>query len=99
MRRTAIALASVLVAAAALAGSAGSATSKATFQVFVDSTLSGASNGLVLETEMEGQVNVADTSRVRMGAAVREMGGVFRLRTKGGAGRCAFSLLWSLRPP
>ena len=60
MRRTAIALASVLVAAAALAGSPGSATSKATFQVFVDSTLSGASNGLVLETEMEGQVNVAD---------------------------------------
>jgi hypothetical protein len=59
MRRTVAVLASVFVAAAVLAGSAGSATSKSTFQVFVDSTLSGASNGLVLETEMEGQVNVA----------------------------------------
>jgi hypothetical protein len=60
MRRIAVALASILVAAAVMAGSAGSATSKSTFQVFVDSTLSGASNGLVIETEMEGQVNVAD---------------------------------------
>jgi hypothetical protein len=60
MRRIAAALASVVVAAAVVAGGAGSATSKSTFQVFVDSTLSGASNGLVLETEMEGSFNVAD---------------------------------------
>jgi len=60
MRRTAAVLASVFVAAAVMAGSAGSATSKSSFQVFVDSTLSGASNGLVLETEMEGSFNVAD---------------------------------------
>jgi hypothetical protein len=59
MRRIAAVLASIFAAALVVAGSAGSATSKSSFQVFVDSTLSGASNGLVLETEMEGSFNVA----------------------------------------
>ena len=60
MRRTAVALAFVFSVAAVVVGSAGSATSKSAFDVFVEPTLSGASNGLVLETEMEGSFNVAD---------------------------------------
>jgi len=41
------------------AGSAQSATSKSAFQVFVEPTLTSASNGLVIETEMEGSFDVA----------------------------------------
>ena len=60
MRRTAVALALVFSSAAIAVGSAGSATSKSAFQVFVAETASAASNGLVLETEMEGSFNVPD---------------------------------------
>jgi hypothetical protein len=59
MKRFAVVLAFLLAAAAVLAGSAGSRTSKSTFEVFVEPTLSAASNGLTLETELEGSFNVA----------------------------------------
>lgn len=59
MTRIALAVAFVFSAAAIAAGSAGSATSKSTFQVFVDETASAASNGLTLNSELAGQFNVA----------------------------------------
>jgi hypothetical protein len=59
MRRIALAVAFVFSAAAIAAGSAGSATSKSTFQVLVAETASAASNGLTLNTELAGQFNVA----------------------------------------
>jgi len=46
--------------AAIAVGSAGSATSKSAFQVFVEPTLTAASNGLTLETDLAGTFNVAD---------------------------------------
>ena len=52
MRRFAAALACTLAIAAVTAGSGGSRTSKATFEVFVEHTISGASNGLTLESEL-----------------------------------------------
>ncbi|HEU0249074.1 MAG TPA: hypothetical protein VFR38_18505 [Gaiellaceae bacterium] len=60
MRRTAVALAFAISVAAIAVGSAGSATSKSAFLLFVEPTMSAASNGLVLETEVEGTFNVAD---------------------------------------
>jgi hypothetical protein len=59
MRRIVLALALAFSAAAITAGSAGSATSKSSFQLFVDETASAASNGLVLNSELEGEFNVA----------------------------------------
>jgi hypothetical protein len=59
MKRIALAVAFVFSAAAIAAGSAGTATSKSTFQVFVNETASAASNGLVLNTELAGQFDVA----------------------------------------
>lgn len=58
MRRIVLALALALSVAAITAGSAGSATSKSSFQVFVNETASAASNGLVLNSELAGQFNV-----------------------------------------
>jgi hypothetical protein len=60
MRRFAVALVLMLAVAAVSAGSAGSRTSKSAFEVFVEPTTSVASNGLTLETELEGAFNVAD---------------------------------------
>ena len=60
MRRFAVALAFLLAVAAVTAGSAGSRTSKSAFQVSVAPTLSTASNGLTLQTQLEGSFNVAD---------------------------------------
>jgi hypothetical protein len=60
MRRIAIVFAFVFSVAAIAAGSAGSATSKSTFEVFVEPTTTAASNGLTLETELEGSFNVAN---------------------------------------
>jgi len=60
MRRFAVALAFLLAVAAVTAGSAGSRTSKSAFEVFVEPTISAASNGLTLETELEGSFNVGD---------------------------------------
>ena len=60
MRRIALALAFMVCVAAIAAGSAGSATSKSAFLVFVEPTFTAASNGLILETELEGSFNVAD---------------------------------------
>ena len=81
MKRIALALAFVLSAAAVAAGGAGSATSKSSFRVFVEPTISAASNGLTLETELEGSFNAADKTAsgdgsyaVRNGTAVVEMG-------------------------
>ena len=59
MRRFAAALACTLAIAAVTAGSGGSRTSKATFEVFVEHTISGASNGLTLDSELEGTFDVA----------------------------------------
>jgi hypothetical protein len=60
MRRFAVALAFLLAVAAVTAGSAGSQTSKSAFEVFVEPTISAASNGLTLETELAGSFNVGD---------------------------------------
>ncbi len=62
MRRFAVALASTLAIAAVIASSAGSRTSKSAFEVFVEPTISAASNGLTIETEVEGTFNVAGKS-------------------------------------
>jgi hypothetical protein len=62
MRRIALALALTAFVAAIAVGSAGSATSKSSFLVFVEPTVTAASNGLTLETELEGSFNVADKS-------------------------------------
>jgi hypothetical protein len=62
MRRTAALLAFAFSLAAIFVGSAGSATSKSAFAMFVDTTLTGASNGLVIQTELEGTFNAADKS-------------------------------------
>jgi hypothetical protein len=59
MRRIALAVAVVFSAAAIAAASAGSATSKSTFQVLVAETASAASNGLTLNTDLVGQFDVA----------------------------------------
>jgi hypothetical protein len=59
MRRFALALAFLLAVAAVTAGSAGSRTSKSAFEVSVEPTISAASNGLTLETGLEGSFNVA----------------------------------------
>jgi hypothetical protein len=60
MRRFAIALAFLFSIMAIAAGGAGSATSKSAFLVVVEPTVTAASNGLMLETEVEGTFNVAD---------------------------------------
>ena len=67
MRRLALALAFVLFVAAIAAGSAGAATSKSAFEVFVEPTISAARNGLTLETELEGSFNVADKTATGSG--------------------------------
>jgi hypothetical protein len=68
MRRFAVALAFLLAVAAVTAGGAGSRTSKSAFEVFVEPTISGASNGLTLETELEGSFNVAGKTASGTGA-------------------------------
>ncbi|TML44108.1 MAG: hypothetical protein E6G19_10205 [Actinobacteria bacterium] len=60
MRRFAVALAFVVAVAAVTAGSAGSRTSKSAFAVSVEPSVSAASNGLTLETDLEGTFNVAN---------------------------------------
>jgi hypothetical protein len=60
MRRIAFVFAFLFSVAAIAAGSAGSATSKSTFEVFVEPTTTAASNGLTLETELEGSFDVAN---------------------------------------
>jgi len=60
MRRIAVSLAFVISIAVIAVGSAGSATSKSAFLVFVEPTVTAASNGLTLETEFVGSFNVAD---------------------------------------
>ena len=81
MRRIVLGFAVALVAALATAGSAATATSKSAFLVFVEPTVTAASNGLTLETELEGSFNVADKSAsgegayaVMAGATTIEMG-------------------------
>jgi|SRR5215217_2660050 len=66
---------------AVVAGSAGARTSKSAFEVFVEPTISAASNGLTIETELEGTFNVADktasgdgTYAVMAGSTVVETG-------------------------
>ncbi len=59
MKRTAALLVLAFAVAAIAAGSAGSATSKSSFAVFVAPTVTAASNGLTLGTEMSGSFNVA----------------------------------------
>jgi hypothetical protein len=59
MRRFAFAFLSVLCVTAIAAGSARAATSKSAFKVFVEPTISAASNGLTVETELEGTFDVA----------------------------------------
>jgi hypothetical protein len=60
MRRFAAVLALVLTVAAVTANSAGSRTSKSAFEVFVEPTTTAASNGLTLDSELEGAFNVVD---------------------------------------
>ncbi len=68
MKRITLATAFAWCVAVIVAGSAGSATSKSAFLVFVEPTISAASNGLTLETELEGSFNVADKSADGEGA-------------------------------
>jgi hypothetical protein len=58
MRRFAVMFALALSTAAVVAGSSGSATSKSSFQVFVDETTSASATGLSLVSELEGSFNV-----------------------------------------
>jgi hypothetical protein len=58
MRRFAALLALALSTAAVLGGSAGSATSKSSFQVMVQETTSSSATGLTLMSELEGSFNV-----------------------------------------
>ena len=81
MRRIALAVALGFATAAVAASSAGAATSKSSFEVFVEPTISAASNGLTLETELEGAFNAADktasgsgTYSVMAGSTVVESG-------------------------
>ena len=81
MRRFALMLALGLCVAAITAGSAQARTSKASFLVFVEPTITAASNGLTLETELEGSFNVAaktatgeGTFAVMAGTTVLESG-------------------------
>jgi hypothetical protein len=67
MRRIAFVFAFLFSVAAIAAGSAGSATSKSTFEVFVEPTITAASNGLTLETELEGTFNVANKTASGIG--------------------------------
>jgi hypothetical protein len=60
MKRIALVVALVASVMAIAAGTALSATSKSSFQVFVEPTISAASSGLTLETEFEGSFNVAN---------------------------------------
>ncbi len=59
MKRTAALLSAAFATAAIAAGSAGSATSKSSFAVFVEPTITAASKGLTIQTEMTGSFNVA----------------------------------------
>jgi hypothetical protein len=59
MRRFALVLALALSTAAVTVGTAGSAASKASFQVFVDETTSASATGLTLVSELEGSFSVA----------------------------------------
>ena len=60
MRRFAVALALALAVAAVTSGSAGSRTSRATFQVFVEETVSASDTGLTLNFELEGLFNAGN---------------------------------------
>jgi hypothetical protein len=68
MRRFALAFVFVLCVAALGAGSTGAATSKSEFLVFVEPTISAASNGLTLETELEGSFDVAHKTATGSGS-------------------------------
>lgn len=59
MKRTAALVSVALAIAAIAAGGAGSATSKSSFAVFVEPTITAASNGLTIETDLEGSFDVA----------------------------------------
>ena len=81
MRRFALALALAVSVAAVVAAAGGSRTSKASFQVFVDRTITASGNGLTLESELEGSFNVAaktangeGTYAVMAGTTVLEQG-------------------------
>src|SRR5213596_1010693 len=81
MRRFALALALAVSVAAIAAASGGSRTSKASFQVFVEPTITAASNGLTLETELSGSFDVAAKTAtgdgeyaVKAGTTVLEQG-------------------------
>ena len=81
MRRIGLVLAFGFSVAAFAAGSAGSATSKSTFQVFVEPTITAASNGLTIATELEGSFNAASKAAsgsgsfsIMNGATVLESG-------------------------
>jgi hypothetical protein len=67
MRRLVLALAFAFCLAAIAAGSTGAATSKSAFDVFVEPTISAASNGLTLESELAGSFNVADKTATGSG--------------------------------
>jgi hypothetical protein len=58
MRRFVVMFALALSTAVVVAGSGGSATSKSSFQVFVDETTSASATGLTLVSELEGSFNV-----------------------------------------
>jgi hypothetical protein len=81
MRRIAFVVALAIWVATIGSGTAGAATSKSAFLVFVEPTVSASSTGLTLETELEGSFNVTNRTAsgdgsyaVMDGATVLESG-------------------------
>lgn len=71
MRRIGFVVVVAFCVATIAAGSAGAATSRSAFQVFVEPTVSASSTGLTLETELAGSFNVA--SRTASGGGSYEV--------------------------
>jgi hypothetical protein len=75
MRRIGLGFAGFLAAALIAAGSGSTATSKSSFVVFVEPTITAARNGLTIETELEGSFNVAGKSASGSGSYAVIAGG------------------------
>jgi hypothetical protein len=74
MRRIAAALAFVISIGALFVGSGGAATSRSSFEVFVEPSISAAQNGLTIETELEGTFDAARRSASGEGTFVVRAG-------------------------
>jgi hypothetical protein len=73
MRRFALVLALALSTAAVTVGTAGSAASKASFQIFVDETTSASATGLTLVSELEGSGSFSVVDKTASGEGTYEV--------------------------